>query len=435
MPILRPLRALRYGRDHSSFLDELISPAVRGEPSDRTIVGDVHPWNVRQLVRGDRGPLAQEDDPPFTHASRLLGSWKQDGIVARDARPALYVYEQRFGEQFRRGVVGLVRLDPEGSPRLLPHEFSRGGSAETLAAQLAATRCQFSLVMAISPDRRGILADYLDRHPGRNDIEVHDGKGHQNRIWRDEDPAHHVELNDALRDEHAVIADGHHRVEAAMKYQAACAGGQPVTRERPYDYVMTLLVPASQPGLISRPTHRVCEALGTGGRAFLDDLDQRFSITSLERDALPQWFEEPGIRFALARKGGIVGLELRPDAPSVRQALATLPGALASVEPAVLSATVLDPLALAEIGDAWNGDGADTGGAASNSSFSHNRTSATEVIDSALAGTVDAAFLLRPVPNDQVLAVAEEGLLMPAKSTNFYPKPIKGLLMNSLVSF
>ena len=50
-------------------------------------------------------------------------------------------------------------------------------------------------------------------------------------------------------------------------------------------------------------------------------------------------------------------------------------------------------------------------------------------------GEVEAAFLLRPVPNEQIVSVAEAGLLMPAKSTNFQPKPIKGLLMNSLVSF
>jgi|GEM_PF-1533280 len=435
VPILRPLRALRYGRDLLPFLDELISPAVKGEPENRTVVGDVHPYNVRHLVRGDRGPLARADEPPFTHAARLIAGWKEDGVVTRDARPALYIYGQRFGGVERRGIVGLVRLDRDGHARLLPHEESRGHSTLTLQAQLAATQCQFSLVMAVVPDRSGALSEYLATHPGDNDVEVHDGHGVQNRIWRDEDPAHHMHLTQALMDEPAVIADGHHRVEAALLHQAALAGGQPVTRERPYDYVMTLLVPQSQAELVSRPTHRVCERLGPAGQEFLAGLTDCFVHEPLSQDGIEAFFTGDGVRFVLARKGELTGLRMQQDGPRVREALASLPDALRAVEPAVLGAVVLDPLALAEAGAGWAGAGGDTGGAGSNSSFSHNRASAGDVLARALAGDVDAAFLLRPVPNHQVVSVAEAGELMPPKSTNFHPKPVKGLLMNSLVSF
>ncbi len=435
MPVFRPLRALRYGRDHRQLLDELVSPSVRGEPTDRTVVGDVHAWNVRQLVRGDHGALARSDEPRFTHAARLLSQWKQDGVLTRDPRPSVYVYEQRTNELDRRGVVGLVRLDREGNARLMAHELSRGGSAETLRDQLAALRCQLSLVMAIVPDRKGVLAEYLAGQPGRYDVEVTSGDCVQNRIWRDEDPANHVRLTKALAEEPAVIADGHHRVDAATMHQEAMAGGQPVTRERPYDYVMTLLVPASESGLRSRPTHRVCETLGSGGRAFLDQLASSFVMTDLAHDQLSAWFDDEGARFALVRNGRIVGLRLRDDAAAVREAIATLPAPLRTVEPALLGATVLAPLAGAETRDGCNGNEDDTGGATSNSTFSHNKASADEVIARALAGEVEAAFLLRPVPNEQIVSVAEAGLQMPAKSTNFQPKPIKGLLMNSLVSF
>ncbi len=435
VPILRPLRALRYGRDHLHLLDDLISPAVRGEPTDRTTIGEVHPHNIRRLVRGDTGPLATAEDPAFTHAARLLARWKEDGVLTRDGRPALYVYEQRTEHTQRRGIVGLVRLDREGNARLLPHEVARGGSTETLREQLAATRAQLSLVMAIVPDRSGVLADYLEGHPGQNDVEVFDGKGVQNRIWRDEDPAVHLRLTDALRDEPAVIADGHHRVEAALQHQAERAGDKPVTRERPYDYVMTLLVPQNEPGLVSKPTHRVCEKLGATSQRLLDGLDQLFVITPLERAAAQEFLAGDGIRFVLVRPGRVLGLTLRSDAAAAQRALETLPEALRHVEPAALGALVLDPISAAEAGAAGRSVNVDTGGAASNSTFSHNRTSAEDVLNRAFDGEVDAAFLLRPVPSHQVVSVAEAGQLMPPKSTNFHPKPIKGLLINSLVSF
>ena len=429
MPTIRPLRALRYGRDLLPDLDRLISPSVAGEPEDRNPVGDVLPANVRHLVRGDRGPLAADDEPPFTHAARLLSRWKEDGVLVRDPRPAFYIYEQRIDGIERRGVVTLVRL---GEDRLLPHEVARGGSTGTLRDQLAATRCQLSLVFAVVPDRSGALAEYLAGKPGFHLGEVRDGDGVLNRLWRDEDPRNHVALAEALRDEPAVIADGHHRVEAALLHQTERAGGQPVTRERPYDYVMTLLVPASAPGLRSLPTHRVCEQLGPAGLAAFDQLGDRFAVEELELGDEAGFLDGDGVRFVLVRSGRVQGLTLR-DTEATRRALATLPEALREVEPAVLGATVLDPVLAAEA--AAGGDAEDGGGAASGSSFNHNRATAEQVAARAYAGEVAAALLVRPVPNQRVVAVAEAGERMPPKSTNFSPKPAKGLLINSLVSF
>jgi len=431
VPLIRPLRALRYGRDHAAILDELVSPAVRGEPDDRTVVGGVHPANIRHLVRGDRGPLAGPDEPPFTHAARLLRQWKEDGVVVRDARPSVYVYEQALDDVVRRGVVCLTHLDEDG---LRPHEVSRGGSSSTLQAQLAATQCQLSLVMAVVPDRQGALSDYLASHPGLPRAQVVDGHGVRNRVWRDEDPAAHLALAEALRDEPAVIADGHHRVEAARMHQRAMAATGPARRESPWSYLMTLLVPASDPGLVCRPSHRICSALGPAGSQFLGALGSHFEVSALDGpQAADGWLATEGPpRFVLVQKGRVRGLVLRPEAVA---SLRSLPESLRDVDAAVLGTLILDPLIAAELGESWSSDGADTGGAPSGSQFSHNKASADEIAAAAWGGAIDAAFLLRPTPPTQVVAVAEAGELMPPKSTNFQPKPIKGLLMNSLVSF
>jgi len=72
---------------------------------------------------------------------------------------------------------------------------------------------------------------------------------------------------------------------------------------------------------------------------------------------------------------------------------------------------------------------------ASGSPFSHNRSSRQDIVERTLRGDADLAILLRGAPPRQVLRVALDGQLMPSKSTNFHPKPTKGLLMNSLRSF
>ena len=45
-------------------------------------------------------------------------------------------------------------------------------------------------------------------------------------------------------------------------------------------------------------------------------------------------------------------------------------------------------------------------------------------------GAYDVAFILRPIPVDQVRAIAESGENMPPKSTYFFPKVLTGLVFN-----
>jgi uncharacterized protein (DUF1015 family) len=45
-------------------------------------------------------------------------------------------------------------------------------------------------------------------------------------------------------------------------------------------------------------------------------------------------------------------------------------------------------------------------------------------------GSYDVAFILRPIPVDQVRAICESDENMPAKSTYFFPKVPTGIVFN-----
>ncbi|MBU4012939.1 MAG: DUF1015 family protein, partial [Proteobacteria bacterium] len=53
-------------------------------------------------------------------------------------------------------------------------------------------------------------------------------------------------------------------------------------------------------------------------------------------------------------------------------------------------------------------------------------------VEAALSGECDASFILNPTKIEQVRDIANKGLIMPRKSTYFYPKVITGLVMNKL---
>jgi uncharacterized protein (DUF1015 family) len=62
-------------------------------------------------------------------------------------------------------------------------------------------------------------------------------------------------------------------------------------------------------------------------------------------------------------------------------------------------------------------------------SYTHDARQAIREVET---GAADVAFILRPTPLDQVLAVAAAGDFMPPKSTYFYPKAATGLVFDAL---
>jgi len=341
--------------------------------------------------------------------------WKERGVLVRDPRPALYVYEQQWGEVTRRGLVSLVRLSPYGEGQIRPHEETRGGSTEALLCQLQATRTQLSMTMAMIPDEDGALATFLARFDPRGcGLQTVDGNGVTSRVWRDQDPAVHLQLGAALRDQCAVLADGHHRYQAALQYQQWRRNTEPKpgrSREHPCDYIMMMLIPGTSPGLRCQATHRVCERLNRRATEVVEGLGELFDMQDVDSDEqLYSFLAEPGdTRFAMIRPGRRTTMLLRDTA---RAHLEGLPANVRDVDAAILEELVLRPM------DKALGNSTDSIAdlKSSGSPWAHNRSSGEEV----------AAQVLR-------VAMADE--LMPPKSTNFHPKPVKGLLMSSLHTF
>lgn len=60
------------------------------------------------------------------------------------------------------------------------------------------------------------------------------------------------------------------------------------------------------------------------------------------------------------------------------------------------------------------------------------RSDPAEAAEEVAAGRAAGLFLVRPVPVSHVWALAEAGLLLPPKSTSFFPKPRTGLVLRPL---
>src|SRR6476469_1636286 len=101
---LTPFRGLRYDPERVGSLAAVTSPPydVVVRPDGLHHLESADPHNIVRLI------LPQADTAAARHkqAAETLNRWLAEGVLAPDAEPALYVYEQRDAEILQRGIVG-----------------------------------------------------------------------------------------------------------------------------------------------------------------------------------------------------------------------------------------------------------------------------------------------------------------------------------------
>ena len=360
--LVKPFRALRYDEERAGQLDDLVAPphdVTTPEMTEGLLAAS--PYNSVRLVR--------PDDPD--EAARILGEWREAGVLVRESEPAVWILEDEFADpegnrRARRGLCARVHLEPYSNGWVLPHERTFPRQKETRLALLRATRTKLSPILLLHEGESPLP-------PGREPELQATLEGTTSRLWRVTEPAA-VERALAQVRGSLLIADGHHRYETALRFHLE-------EKSEETAYVLAVLVSRADPGLVILPTHRLATALSA-------DLDgsPRLGISEAleELDRLPR-----------DRAGFVV---LRPEGAR-----------LVESSGATLDTALVDELPIEGV------------------SYT---ASAQEAERAVASGAVAAAFLVRPPTIEQVAAFAHAGERMPPKSTYFFPKLTSGLLFS-----
>ncbi len=372
MGLAEPFRALRYDPEVAGPLDRLIAPpwdVISKEDGDRLAASS--PYNVIRLIR-PREPA---------EAGLRLAEWTAAGVLRREVRPAVWRLEEEFVgpdgvSRTRAGLVARVRLEPYEAGVVLPHERIFPAQSERRLKLLRATRTKLSPVLALhdGPAPTAVA--------GPPELEASLG-GSIARLWRVDDPDE-IEAAVAAVKAPLVIADGHHRYDAALRFhlEDGSAGTS---------HVLTVLVSAQDEGLTIFPTHRLVE-----GEPPLLNGDLRLtSVPGGAREGLARLDalgrDHPA--FVVVSPGEVVLAE----APEAGDPLERL------------DVAAVDRLALEHV------------------AFTPSVADAEAAVASGRAG---AALLVRAPTVAEVQEIARSGRTMPQKSTYFYPKLASGLLFS-----
>ena len=438
MAQIAPFRGILYNPDKIPDLSKVATPPydVISE-EEQCYFYDCHPQNVIRLILGKQNQEDTCDYNCHSRAAECFSQWVSEDILIQDKIPGFYLTSIEFSIEntpvTRFGLIALIRLEPFENRIVLPHEktFSKVKSERLELMKVCHTN--FSPIFSLYPDPDGILDSLKNTVAEKTpDTAFTDYKGHHHKLWRITDPAVHAEVSEAMKEKRIFIADGHHRYETALNYRDWTAARTPgFSPDHPANYVMMYLSSMEDPGVIILPAHRMVKGLHESViSAFIEKAETYFDVVRIP-------FGSNGhgrIRFIsdLKSKGSenTVGvsvkgfrelylLTLKPDV------MENLFGNELSQALRSLDVTVLTRLIFMEI------LGFDQARLDNEKLIAYSSI-ADEALEAVVAGKCDMTFILNPTRIGQVKEIAEQGLIMPRKSTYFYPKVITGQVMNIL---
>ena len=399
-----------------------------------------HPQNMIRLILGKAYPEDTEHDNRYTRAANFFHSWLDEGILRQDKEPALYVTEIDYGMdgkvRTRFGFIALVGLESFEKGIIRPHEKTFSATNVDRLKLLEASQANFSPIFSLfsDPENEVFRSLRCGIEGLRPDRDFEDLMGYQHRVWRVIDHQIHREIGQRLADRSLYIADGHHRYETALKYRNRIMSQQPsLGPDDPCNFVMMYLTSMHDPGLAIRPAHRV---LWDVGRASIEDFVSKarayFDIETLDFDSMNRKHIEKAFlsKVRTSANSTVIGATLRDDKGfyvlRVKEGVVDhlfgqeIPGPLRK-----LDVTAVTKLVLQEI--------LGLNGAALDDERCILYTSrADKALDAIHSGKCAIALILNPTRLEQVQAVSDAGLIMPRKSTYFYPKVMTGLVISKI---
>ncbi len=420
MAQIKPFRGVRYTAKAGEMDDLLCPPYDIINEQQRLGYLRKNPNNIVKIEL----PVEEEGVADrYAAAAATLDGWMKDGIMQRDPKPSLYIYEEEYsieGETKRvRGIISLVKIEEFEKGVIMPHEFTLSKPKADRLNLIQATHSNISTIYSLYSDGDSRTASRLERLTGRKpDIEAEEGDC-THRLWVVDDEADVDALCGDFDDRNLYIADGHHRYETSLKYRNMCReAGAP--EGSPCDYVMMLLVNMDEDQFTLFPTHRLIKNVeNMDVEGFLKGIEENFHVQEFHgvssiRPTLSEYYEQ-GSKVTAWYVGNDTWylLRLRSSCDEMDKIMPDSSQALKTLDISILHRLVLDRVMHCNNEDCVN--------------YTRVFAEAIEAVDE---GRYQCCFILNPTRIQDIKNIVDADEKMPQKSTYFYPKPTTGLVMN-----
>jgi len=413
MATVRPFKAIRPAKDKAAQVESLPYDVMNREEAAEMAKGN--PYSFLHICRSEID-LPDEKDvyspAVYAKAKQNIEDNLKSGVFVEEEKPALYIYRQKMDGRYQTGIVGCVSVDEYKNDTIKKHELTRVEKEKDRINHFDACNADTEPVFLTYKDDlriRTIIEGYMSGNAPEYDFTDSTGIGHT--LWVIRDDSIVSSLSELFKEVPALyIADGHHRSASAVKVGEKRRAEHPdYTGDEEFNFFMAVIFPDNELKIFDY--NRVVKDLnGLSSAEFMEKIEKAgFAVEKVGGDIyMPQKLHE----FSMYLEGSWYKLtaseKIVPD------------DVIGALDVSVLQNNLLGPVL--GIADPRTDERID---------FVGGIRGPKELIRRA-ESDMKVAFAVYPVGIDQLMAVADGGMVMPPKSTWFEPKLGSGLFMHRL---
>ncbi len=406
MATLYPFRAVRPRSEHVEEIASVPYDVIDTEEARDKAEGK--PRSFLHIARPEIDLSPETDvheDAVYEQGAVNLRQFVDADYTVQEEEPSVYVYRLVMDGREQTGIFGCVSVAEYDEGTIVKHEETRPAKEDDRTRHILSQQAHAEPVMLTYRDVEAIhdLVSMVQEGEPIYDFEAEDGVRHT--VWK---VGGAEGLVDAfLEVDHLYIADGHHRCKAASRTAAklreqARDGDDP---EVPgYEMFPAVIFPMSNMHIMAY--NRIIFDLPASPSEFLDTLDDAFEVERDVDDPVP-----PMKGFVCLYLDGAWHRLSLPPSRGVR--------VVDQLDVARLSEYILEPRL--SIFDPRRD---------SNIDFVGGIRGTEELEQRVDSGEAQMAVSMYPTSIEELVAVSDEGSLMPPKSTWFEPKLRSGLLVH-----
>lgn len=345
-------------------------------------------------------------DAVYAKAAENFQLFQNNGWLRRESGAHYYLYRQEIDGHSQCGWVGVCHTEEYERDLIKKHERTLQKKEDDRTRHVATLKANAGpiFLMVRAPEELKVYAATLSATDPEVDFTSPDGVRHS--VWpvTDAQKVHGIFTEIPC----AYVADGHHRTASAARCSKDFAAANPAHSGREnYNWFLSVMFAADD--LMVLPYNRLVKGLnGHSSEAILAAITAAGYEVSEAADGIPA--ERADVRMFL--QGSWYKLFKR--APEGADPVSAL-------DVSMLQQDVLGPIF-----------GIEDPRTSNRISFKGGFDCVKKMEATVREGKVDVAFSLYPTSTDEVMAVADAGMIMPPKSTWFEPKLRSGLFVHTL---
>lgn len=361
------------------------------------------------------------DDAVYAKASENLQKLIRDGVLQKDEKPYYYIYRQVMDGHAQAGIVGCASIDDYLNSVIKKHELTVAAKEADRIRHVDTCDANTGPIFLTFRENR-LLEDLMNKIMADEepvyDFVADDGISHT--VWVVSDESDIAAIHEGFETVPCLyIADGHHRAASAVKV------GLKRRKEHPnyngaeeFNYFLAVAFPSNE--LKIWDYNRVVKDLnGLSEDQFLKEVENFFEIKKAAvqpgktEEELASVKPSEKHEFAMDLHGTWYILHAKPNAWDLSDTVSTL-------DVSILQNHLLAPVL--GIGDPRTDP---------RISFVGGIRGLKELVKMVDDGSA-VAFALYPTSIEELMKIADEGKIMPPKSTWFEPKLRSGLFIHEL---